>query len=63
MLVHAQLDSSQETLKNGDKWYFYEENMPFTLYDDRRVNGFYEREPSKFGWLRYRNGTPESLNF
>ncbi len=56
MLVRAQANPAQHYLKNGDKWYFYEDNARFKLFDDRRVNGFYEREPNKFGWLRLKNG-------
>ncbi len=53
MYIRASSDSPQYYLKNGDKWYFYEESPNFILYDDTRINSLYKRDPNQFGWLRF----------
>ncbi len=56
MFIQVGADPSRYYLKNGDKWYFYEDKPDFRLIDDRRINGLFQRDPDKFGWLRFVNG-------
>ncbi len=56
MYIRASAPTAQYHLKNGDKYYFFEDIPQFNLFDDVRINSLFERDPAKFGWLRYDDG-------